>query len=84
MLQTVFPNLSTLATICLALPVSTASVERSFSRMKLIKNRLQNHLSESSISYLMKIAIETPDRLSDDDLDNIISVRSRKHRTIIV
>ena len=37
MLRTIFPNISTLANICLTIPVSTASVERSFSQMKLIK-----------------------------------------------
>ena len=81
-----FPNLSILANICLALPVSTASVERSFSQMKLIKNRLRNRLSESSLSYMysMKIAIETPDKLSVDDLENTISVWSRRHIRIIV
>ena len=34
MMQTMFPNLSILATVCLTIPVGTASVERSFSHMK--------------------------------------------------
>ena len=33
-----FPNLERLASIALVLPVTTATVERSFSAMKLIKN----------------------------------------------
>ena len=41
-LITMFPNISTLANICLSIPVGTASVERSFSQMKLIKTRLRN------------------------------------------
>ena len=40
MLTTMFPNLSTLGNIYLSIPVSTASVERSFSQMKLLKTRL--------------------------------------------
>ena len=38
MLKTIqFPNLSKLVTICLSILVAMASVERSFSQMKLIK-----------------------------------------------
>ena len=84
MLKAMFPNLSTLATISLTLPVSTASVERSFSQMKLIKTRLRNCLSDSSLSNLMKIAIESPDILSEDDLDAIIDIWNRKGRRIAV
>ncbi len=42
MLIALFPNMHKLATICLSIPISTASEERSFSDMKLIKNRLRN------------------------------------------
>ena len=37
MLNTMFPNLHKLAVVCVTIPVSTASVERSSSQMKLIK-----------------------------------------------
>jgi len=46
MLKPMFPNLCTLANVCISLPVETASVERSFSKMKMIKTRLRNRLSE--------------------------------------
>ena len=42
MLIALFPYLHKLATICLSIPISTASAERRFSHMKLIKNRLRN------------------------------------------
>jgi len=84
MLITMFPNISTLANICLSIPVGTASVERSFSQMKLIKTRLRNRTGESSLSYLMKIAIETPEKLTDTDLEAIISIWNRKPRRIAV
>ena len=65
MLISLFPNLHKLATICLSIPISTASVEQSFSDMKLIKNRLRNRLTELSLSNLMKIVIDSPENLTD-------------------
>ena len=44
MLRIIFPNISTLANICFTNPVSTASVQRSFSQMKLIKTRIRNRM----------------------------------------
>ena len=78
------PNLHKLAVIFLSLPVATASVERSFSQMKMIKTRLRNRIGELSLSNLMKIAIESPDTLSDNDVEEIVSVWSRKNRRIAV
>ena len=42
------PNLHKLAVIYLSLPVPTASVERSFSQMKMIKTRLRNRIGDSA------------------------------------
>ncbi len=36
-METMFPNLSILAKVCLTIPVGTASVERCLSHMKVIK-----------------------------------------------
>ena len=82
MLITMFPNLRKIASICLTIPVSTASVERSFSEMKLIKTRLRNSLSEGTLSQLMRIGIESPEKLTDDYLDSILEVWNRKPRRI--
>ena len=84
MLTAMFPNLSTLGNICLSIPVSTASVERSFSQMKLLKTRLRNCLSDSSLLHLMKIAIESPDKRSDSDTEEIVNVWNRKSRRVLV
>ena len=72
MLKSMFPNFNTLATISLSIPVATAFVERSFSQMKLIKAHLCSRLSDTSLSHLMKIAIESPDKLLDSDLEEIV------------
>ena len=84
MLKAMFPNLHKMASIGLTIPVSTASVERSFSQMKLIKTRLRTALSDCSLSHLMKIAIEAPEVLSDSDLDEIVNVWQRKSRRVSV
>ena len=84
MLETMFPHLNALAEICLSIPVGTASVERSFCEMKMIKTRLRNCIGEKSLLYLMKIAIEAPENLSEYDIENIIDVCNRKPRIIAV
>ena len=84
MLKAMFPNLHKMASIGLTIPVSTASVERSISQMKLIKTRLCNALSDCSLSHLMKIAIEAPEVLSHCDLDKIVNVWQRKSRRVSV
>ena len=71
-LISMLPNLNTLTSICLTILIGTASVERSFSQIKMIKTRLRNRLGEKSLSHLMKIAIESPEKLSDSDLENIV------------
>ena len=51
------------------------------SQMKMIKTRLRNCIGETSLSHLMKIAVESPEKLSDMDLENIVN---RKNRRVVV
>ena len=83
MLVTMFPNLSTLANVCMTLPVSTASVEQSFSQMKMIKTGLRNRMGESSLNHLMLIVIESPNELNDNELDCIVNVWNEKPRIVV-
>ena len=39
-----------------------------------IKNRLRNCLTELGLSNLMKIVIESPEKLTDSDLQEIVDV----------
>ena len=84
MIKTLFPNLSKIGAICLSIPVTTASVERSFSQMKLIKTRLRSSLNDKSLSNLMKIALESPDELTDSHLEEVVNVWNTKSRRIVV
>ena len=54
----IFPEIWKLLKITMALTVGTASVERFFSQMKLIKTRLRSRLSDLNLEHLMKIAIK--------------------------
>ena len=62
-LTAAFPNLVRLASIQLVLPVTTASVERSVSDMRLVKMRLRSRLSEDTLDHAMRVCIEGPERL---------------------
>ena len=84
MIKTLFPNLSKIGAICLSIPVTTASVERSFSQMKLIKTCLRSSLNDKSLSNLMKIALESPDELTDSHIEEVVNVWNRKSRRIVV
>ena len=78
-------NIVSLASLAITLPLTTATVERSFSDMKLIKTRLRNKLGEESLDQAMRICIEGPDTLSDADLVEIITHwKEQKPRRIFI
>ena len=68
-----FPNIKILLTIAMVLPVSTATVERSFSDMKQIKDRLGNRLLPASMFKLMIIVIKGPP-LQEVDFDAVLAL----------
>ena len=81
-ISTAFPNLAKVAAIVNVLPVTTATVERSFSAMKLIKTRLRSRLGEDALEHTMRICIEGLDQLPDDVLESVVDhykrVKKRK------
>ena len=53
-----FPTVYRLIELALLLPVATATVERAFSAMKIIKTELRNKMSDGWLNELMVIYIE--------------------------
>ena len=53
----IFPEMFKLINIMLTLPVGTATVERSFSQMKMIKTRLRNRPNDTNLKRRMRIAM---------------------------
>ncbi len=78
------PQIKILLTIAMVLPVSTATVERSFSDMKQIKDRLRNRLLPASMFKLMIMAIEGPS-LHEVDLDAVLALwKAMKPRRLLI
>ena len=67
----------------MALPVGIATVERSFSQMKLIKTCLRSRLSDSNLEHLIEISIDCPP-LTNVDFKAILNILNRKIVTYLV
>lgn len=67
-----FPNVFVSLRMLLTLPVSVASGERSFSKLKLIKTYLRSTISQERLSGLATMAIEN-DLLNQMDTDDILN-----------
>ncbi|XP_074321451.1 uncharacterized protein LOC141657961 [Silene latifolia] len=55
---TLYPMIYRLICLILTLPVSTATTERAFSSMKIIKSRLRNKMNDEFLNDLMVLYIE--------------------------
>jgi hypothetical protein len=58
--------------LLITLPVSTASAERAFSSMKIIKTRLRNKMEDDNLANNLLVHIEC-DILEDYNYDDVIS-----------
>ena len=65
-LMTSFPQFCKLLVLFLTIPVTVASAERSFSKLKLIKTYLRSKMSQSRLSNLSILSIENDEAKSVD------------------
>ncbi|XP_011878534.1 PREDICTED: zinc finger MYM-type protein 1-like, partial [Vollenhovia emeryi] len=75
------PNMSVAYRIYLTIPVTSASCERSFSKLKLIKNYLRSTMAQKRLSNLALIAIEKSIARSlkyDELVNEFANVKARK------
>ncbi|XP_022174160.1 uncharacterized protein LOC111036447 [Myzus persicae] len=80
-LSSVYPNLVIAYRLLLTFPVTVASGERSFSKLKLIKTYLRSTMTQERLSILAILSIEnkmTQTINFDDVIDNFASIKSRK------
>ena len=80
-LQEVFPNVITTYFLLLTIPVSIASCERSFSKLKLINNYIHSTMSQMRLTGLSLLSIEQEIARSlslNNIIDQFASVKARK------
>ncbi|KAL4346995.1 hypothetical protein GQ457_17G015670 [Hibiscus cannabinus] len=68
----IYPLVYRVVTLILTLPVSTATTERSFSAMNIIKNKLRNKIEDEFLSNCLLLHIEK-EIVETFDVDSIIS-----------
>lgn len=74
-LSSIFPNLYLVLKISVIFPISSCTVERSFSKLKLIKTKLRTSMSQERLENLMKISCEKD---IDPNIENIILIFAKK------
>lgn len=80
-LQDVYPNIEVALRLFLTLPVSVASCERSFSKLKLIKNYLRSTMGQERLCGLAVISIERDISTAinyDDVIDQFAASKARR------
>ena len=76
-LEEIYPNITIALQIFLTISVSVASAERSFSKLKLIKNYLRNTMKQQRLNNLSIISIEHQ-RASSISFEEIIKTFAAK------
>jgi len=77
-----FADVATALLLFLALPVTVASAERSFSKLKIIKNYLRNSMGQTRLRGLSLLAIEASRAKSMDVNELIKQFADMKSRRI--
>ena len=77
-----YPNISVAYQILFTIPITVASAERSFSKLKLLKNYLRSTMSQERLDGLATLCIEK--KLLDDVnieaiIDDFASRNVRRH-----
>ncbi|KAL4149384.1 hypothetical protein QTP88_003345 [Uroleucon formosanum] len=81
-LQDVYPNLEVALRIFLTMPVTTATCERSFSKLKLIKNYLRSTMGQERLSNIAILSIEQEIASKIDYTSIIEEFASKKARKV--
>jgi hypothetical protein len=65
--------------ILLIIPLTTASVERSFSAMNRILNKARNRMVPETLMHCMMISVGGPEIPTDEFLNRVVDLYARKN-----
>ena len=72
-----FPNAWNIYRVLLTIPVTVASAERNFSKLKLVKNYLRSTMSQERLNGLTMLSIEK-EIIDKHEYENIINTYATK------
>lgn len=75
-LANIFPNLYLVLKLSITLPVTSCSVERTFSKLKLIKTKLRTTMSQDRLENLMKISCEQDIIINNENVILLFAAKS--------
>ena len=79
---TYFPNMKFLLTVLATVPVSTASVERSFSTLKRVKTFLRNAMTDERLSEMAMLSVHNQIQVDPQNVLDIMA--TSKTRRILL
>lgn len=80
-LSSIFPDVLSACVIFITIPITVAEAERSFSKLKIIKNYLRNSMSQSRLSSIALLNIErerTQEINISQIINNFANIKSRR------
>ena len=69
----IIPNVMYLLELATLMPLSNSCVERIFSRLTWVKTKLRNSLGDENLDRILRILVESPDKINDADLEIMIT-----------
>jgi len=78
----VLPNIKLLLQLFATLPVTSATPERTFSTLKLLKNYLRSTMNEERLNGLAMAKINKSEKITEEEVIKVFS--SKSHRRLLL
>lgn len=82
-LSQAFPQTMKMITNAFTMPISQVTCERSFSKMKIIKNHLRNSMTDQRLSDLTVLAVERDFEIDFEEVINRFSINHKNSRIML-